>query len=669
MRTRRLALTALGSIVLGVPRAAAEGSPCPGTGIPGDAVCHPIVAPIPVSGTGCWTYGPYCATDSFDLGPASCGPIERDVFYEWEVLADGVYTVTTTAAGAFVPQVVVYPLVFDCPIMVSPLELACGSGGGPANAIHLEITGAPRVLTVRVGISGAEPEIGELLTLCIDRPLANPGALVATSYSSLSAQPIDPLGYVVGVVDARVPPAPTTPVPVLDQNWSPPIFHNEGAAPTEVWNAANLGQVFGVTLDDSVPPNIYVAATSVYGDMTPHPHPGGGFGPGGPAGVYRLDGVTGDITTFLGTAPVPTCTVTDVTGLGVLPNDPASGPALGDICFDRIHRQFFVSNLEDGKIYRVSPAGIVLSSYDPFDPDDGCPGFAPLGERVWAVATTCCFVGGDVEPSPCSRALYFSVWQRDRARPSHPGAGPAVDGNSIWMVPLDDTGDFAGDPELVAVMPPHVAGGTWSSPVSDIAFGNGRMVVAERAMYGDYGTGALGPANASAHRARVLEYECRWHGGPLRWALDRELLVGRTSFTDQNNSAGGVDYDDEHNVWATGDYLHYQHEDYIYGLQRVPSSGNAGVNPPTAREPAHRPGWRHEQRRRQGPHRRRRDGVVDVHGLPALPQVARRGSFADRTARTVSGSHDARRRLAAARRVGSLLPAVLQPGSNQLSDR
>jgi len=44
-------------------------------------------------------------------------------------------------------------------------------------------------------------------------------------------------------------------------------FHNEGSP--QVWTAANLGEVFGVTVDRDSNPNIYVAATTVYGNFPP----------------------------------------------------------------------------------------------------------------------------------------------------------------------------------------------------------------------------------------------------------------------------------------------------------------------------------------------------------------------------------------------------------------
>ena len=83
-------------------------------------------------------------------------------------------------------------------------------------------------------------------------------------------------------------------------------------------HAKDVGQVFGVALDDQNPPNIYLAATSAFGlnlvrrgaNGTPERRktggPGTGWMPGqfgldlngGPGSVYKVDGTTGAVTLF-----------------------------------------------------------------------------------------------------------------------------------------------------------------------------------------------------------------------------------------------------------------------------------------------------------------------------------------------------------------------------------
>src|SRR5262249_35234514 len=150
------------------------------------------------------------------------------------------------------------------------------------------------------------------------------------------------------------------------------------------WTLANLGNVFGVTLDDKG--NIYVAASKVLVHDA--------VGPGGHGAVYKIDGTTGAISTFV-----------------QLPNTSDASnhfPSLGNLCWDCEHSQLCVTNFDDGRIYRIRPdlsldangnRGRVLSTYDHGtstidsshaspngDPEAGdAGGLVPLGERVWGV--------------------------------------------------------------------------------------------------------------------------------------------------------------------------------------------------------------------------------------------------------------------------------------------
>ena len=129
--------------------------------------------------------------------------------------------------------------------------------------------------------------------------------------------------------------------------------------------AGAVGEVFPITLDDQPAPNIYLGATSAFGiqivapdndgDGRPqritHGQPDatfmdGQWGQGGaPGSIYRVDGTTGDITLF--------------TTIGA-----NAGPGLGDIVYDRTSRQFFVSDLDTGLIYRLDSTGLIIDTFD-----------------------------------------------------------------------------------------------------------------------------------------------------------------------------------------------------------------------------------------------------------------------------------------------------------------
>lgn len=340
--------------------------------------------------------------------------------------------------------------------------------------------------------------------------------------------------FVVGVIDLRNPPPA-----LVGRNWGPPMYHGPG----DTWTSQNLGQIFGVCIDARG--NIYVTATTAYGDRNGLPSQTVAFGPGGSGAVYKLDGATGAISTF-----------------AQLPN---TGPALGNICYDAVHDQFFVTNFEDGRIYRLSATGAVLSTFDPYSPDNGAPGYAPLGERPWGIG-----VYGD--------RVYYGIWWQNEWRQN--------DRNEMRSIGLRSDGEFDNDDRYEFHTSPYSDAGSlvpYSSPVSDIAFSDdGRMLVAERTMSGD--------ASPGAHHSRVLEYGI----GTGRWTYVQDLYVGNYTKMMPGNSAGGVDFgygeydpigDSSHGcadvIWASGDALRLGgvnpdgSTDAVYGLARIPSSGNS----------------------------------------------------------------------------------------------
>ena len=144
---------------------------------------------------------------------------------------------------------------------------------------------------------------------------------------------INPDGTVGSIIDVRAPERPPQGDHWIDEPQRLPV------------TAAQVGQVFGVVLDDANPPNVYLASTAAFGL---HHVPGttqwmpGMWGPGGPGAIYRLDAASGYAPRLL----------TQV----MLNGRVNSAAALGNLAYDRFNKQLFVTDLETGMIHRIRAA-------------------------------------------------------------------------------------------------------------------------------------------------------------------------------------------------------------------------------------------------------------------------------------------------------------------------
>jgi sugar lactone lactonase YvrE len=331
--------------------------------------------------------------------------------------------------------------------------------------------------------------------------------------------------YAVTIYDLNAPP-----IPAEDNNWaSMTRYHGPGNS----WTSDSLGSVFGLTLDEYG--NIFVTHTSCYyGDEI-----GQVFG-AGPGAVYRIDGATGKITVF--------CKLPNFADGSLTP--PEDYPGLGNITYDCNHKQFFVTDLEDGKIYRIKPVGVngptgtVVETFDPLTPDNGLAGFAPIGQRLWGVQWH-------------RDRVYYSVWAVDASE----GSGF----NEIRSVALLPSGAFNPGSDQHELYVPHQQGNSYSNPVADVSFSaNGRMLLGER--------GITSKTSPTAHAARDLEYVCS--GGC--WVPGNHYRTG--DLLPRENAEGGVDYDRNPfggptspigRAWVSGDALHFNppYTDVIYGFE------------------------------------------------------------------------------------------------------
>lgn len=188
---------------------------------------------------------------------------------------------------------------------------------------------------------------------------AQPPTLIAPGVDPADKTYIDLAGPSARVID-------------LQAGGSPPQAQLLQAPKTFTVTASQVGQVFGVALDNASPPNIYVAATSAYGlpivvpdvdgDKLPERvkqgAPNASFMPGlfgapdqggGPGSIWRIDGVTGEVGLFANV---------------MLNNVANSGPALGGLAFDPASNSLFVADRDTGMIHRFDPTGAERGRYD-----------------------------------------------------------------------------------------------------------------------------------------------------------------------------------------------------------------------------------------------------------------------------------------------------------------
>src|SRR6202011_537350 len=296
--------------------------------------------------------------------------------------------------------------------------------------------------------------------------------------------------------------------------------------------------VFGVALDSAPQPNIYLAATSAYGLSLYVPdqsgvikriHAGasgaqflpGQFGPpdqgGGPGSIWRINGVTGEVTLF---------STIDSAAQGVA--------SLGGLASDPLTQQIFVAERGTGLIHRLSLDGADRGTFDHGGDgrtgaglaafpqgqvpvvDIGNPAFDTANPSTWGYA------------APARRVFGLAVW-KDRLYYA------VAEGPQVWSIGIGQDGAFTSDVRLEADVPALQDGVEITSITFD---GLGNMYLAERgAVTGDYQLTNLASEGAS----RVLRFVPKPAGdtGPGQWRQQPDqYAIGLPQ--PYNNANGGV---------------------------------------------------------------------------------------------------------------------------------
>lgn len=376
-----------------------------------------------------------------------------------------------------------------------------------------------------------------------DLPLL-PGQAITTHFSGTGYNQFSPVlsGKVLTVLDIRDPVANGASFAGSGNNWVAPRYQHSS------WDAANLGEVFGLALDTGkAKPDIYVTSSSslYHVDSAFNMKPGllsQGYG-----GVFKIDGTTGIVSLLadLPSAPFDNNGYSRYAGLAQIAANPTA-------------RVLYVANYEDGKIYILNmDTGAIVETFDhgiqavsPSIADNGLAGFTALGRRVSAV-----------QYHPVEQRLYYFVWT-------------GINSNKLWSIPVGGNGLINGTARFEL----NYAG----SVITDLAFNKdgSRMLAAQMTTQNDL---------RSAHLSAGIE----WLGSSGSWSLNKDLEGGTGTipvgmFDRKLNSAGTITYG--YNNYGTYTGTNEPCEDSFvlmgdaldaglstYGLQITPLTGSTNT--------------------------------------------------------------------------------------------
>ena len=342
------------------------------------------------------------------------------------------------------------------------------------------------------------------------------------------------------------------------QNWFTNFYFPSNTNYQNSWRSSVLGELFGIAIDSSK--NVYFTA-GFWGTTYFQ------IGIAGAGGVYKMDNQTWEVSPLI------------TTGNG--PNQiPNFAEGLGNIVYDKWNNQLFISNMNDGKIYRFRPNGILLSVYDPFFPDSSSAfDFCGYGEAVFGL-------GINMEER---LYLYFSKIVEDTDSIN------INENNSIWKIEIGDGGDFNGNEIFCFEINDYNQSNSSheSNPISDIVFTNegDKMYITEKGIQSVWAIPGqtIHVFENIPHISRVFEYTYDFQ--LMQWNLSKQFFIG--NYDKNNNTNGGVSLSarklnnsflKEDVLWVSGSALRHPSfndlpgpYDYVYGATGVPSSGNSLV--------------------------------------------------------------------------------------------
>jgi len=328
--------------------------------------------------------------------------------------------------------------------------------------------------------------------------------------------------------------------------------------------ARQVGQVFAIAFDDGqdqTTPYIYFGSTSYFGLEIVIPDNNGDGKPervkigqpdakwmpgqfgadGTPGSIWRVNGKTGEVTLFAS-----------------LPNN--SGPGIGDIVFDKTSRQFFVSDLDSGLIYRIDQDGTVIGTFDHGVDGRIAGGLTAIEDDGQAAdINSSAFNGAD----PATWG-YTQKHRRVAGMALSDGRlyYAIADGPQVWSVGIAEDGSLNDDARVEF----DIANLSGSGPVTDMAFDkSGRLYLAQRGEQrtsDDYSSFAETGNSAVVRYRRATDTET----GPA-WVQDgQDYAIGSAPGHHQSNGGIALGYAHDETgdlradqpdatLWTTGDRL------------------------------------------------------------------------------------------------------------------
>ena len=338
------------------------------------------------------------------------GNADRDVWFsfstppvggiiDFEVLITGVSELNPSIEN---PQVAIYR--GDC-ALDGLAELACVSAEAGATAVELEILGLTpsTVYFLRINdwSSSGTPNWGDF-EICIQEYEENEPDEETPEDLPWATDP--GCGTIVTKGIAAVSCGVGSAVPDEDQ-WVFGLMNMNGVMPNservdvsnEVemyhhpsWHIDSIGNVFGITMDYNG--NIYAAASANYSSefytepsILKYGAIGGGENDIQAAGtIYKMSGISGQASVFA-VLPQQSETILHSSCEGYLDMVRVTGPGLGNLTYSQSTQQFYATNIEDGRIYRINEDGVILDSYDPLSLDNGSTGTVSLEEIIYGI--------------------------------------------------------------------------------------------------------------------------------------------------------------------------------------------------------------------------------------------------------------------------------------------